>query len=768
MNADSQIRENLSETAFFYPGLTTDEKGNVQIKFTLPESVTTWQFYGLAHDTEMNNATIKATSVAKKTVMVQPNMPRFVRTTDRGILAARISNTSDKQQSGTARLTLIDPETGKEVYRKEKKFNVKAGETTTANFNFDMAKIDNDGLLICRVTAQDHGYSDGEQHYLPVLPDEELVTNTYTFTQNEPGTIDIDLERMFPTKSHNRKLTVEYTNSPAWLMVQALPNMTTPEGDNAISLATAYYANTLGSYLMHLNPAIKQTVELWQKEDATQNGETSLQSALQKNDNLKQIVLGETPWLMDADQETEQKHMLMNYFNESQLDYRIADNIARLAVLQNADGSFSWWKGMQGSPYMTMNVIQTIARLNNIVGEQKYTSNITNVAFAYMDKQMAREVKNMKKLEREGKTKNLRPSELAVQYLYASTIAKRKMTSTVKQNFDYLVTYLAKQNTEPSIYAKAVAAVVLAKNKHTKEANNLLESIRQYTVYKEEMGRYFDTPKAHYSWFDYRIPSQVAAIEALKTLAPSDTKTIGEMQRWLLQSKRTQAWDTPINSVNAVYAFLEGNTSTLTENATQPTVLKLNGQKLTTPKLTAGLGYVKTSKTGNTFKTLTAEKSTTGTSWGNVYAQFMQNTTEVDNAITGMTVVRELMKNGKPLTADNTLLNIGDRITVRITITADRDYDFVQLADRRAACLEPAEQLSGYANGYYCQPKDNATNYFFDRLAKGKHIVETTYYVDRSGEYQTGTCAVQCSYAPEFMARTKAVRLNVENSYIGN
>lgn len=768
MNADSQIRENLSETAFFYPGLTTDEKGNVQIKFTLPESVTTWQFYGLAHDMEMNNATIKATSVAKKTVMVQPNMPRFVRTTDRGILAARISNTSDKQQSGTARLTLIDPETGKEVYRKEKKFNVKAGETTTANFNFDMAKIDNDGLLICRVTAQGHGYSDGEQHYLPVLPDEELVTNTYTFTQNEPGTIDIDLERMFPTKSHNRKLTVEYTNSPAWLMVQALPNMTTPEGDNAISLATAYYANTLGSYLMHLNPAIKQTVELWQKEDATKNGETSLQSALQKNDNLKQIVLGETPWLMDADQETEQKHMLMNYFNESQLDYRIADNIARLAVLQNTDGSFSWWKGMQGSPYMTMNVIQTIARLNNIVGEQKTTSNITNAAFAYMDKQMAREVKNMKKLEREGKAKNLRPSELAVQYLYASTIAKRKMTSTVKQNFDYLVTYLAKQNTEPSIYAKAVAAVVLAKNKHTKEANNLLESIRQYTVYKEEMGRYFDTHKAHYSWFDYRIPSQVAAIEALKTLAPSDTKTIGEMQRWLLQSKRTQAWDTPINSVNAVYAFLEGNTSTLTENATQPTVLKLNGQKLTTPKLTAGLGYVKTSKTGNTFKTLTAEKSTTGTSWGNVYAQFMQNTTEVDNAITGMTVVRELMKNGKPLTADNTLLNIGDRITVRITITADRDYDFVQLADRRAACLEPAEQLSGYANGYYCQPKDNATNYFFDRLAKGKHIVETTYYVDRSGEYQTGTCAVQCSYAPEFMARTKAVRLNVENSYIGN
>ncbi len=761
--ATEQIRENLNETAFFYPGLVTDDKGNVSMRFTLPESVTTWQFYGLAHDKDMNSGVISATSVAKKTVMIQPNVPRFVRSTDRGVLVARVSNTSDKQVSGTARLSLIVPETGKEVYHKDKKFTVKAGETVAADFDFDMSKIENDGLLICRVTASGHGYSDGEQHYLPVLPDKEMVTNTVAFSQDEPGTLNIDVAKLFPVKSKSNKLTVEYTNSPAWLMIQALPSMANADGDNAVSLAAAYYANSIGRHIMQSSPAVKQTVELWKKENAqSATGGSSLQSALQKNQELRQIVLAETPWLMDADRESEQKQQLMGYFDESQLNYRLADNLSRLSRLQKEDGSFAWWKGMEGSPYMTMAVLQTLTRLNHMVGVQPETKNLIDASFTYMDKQIAREVKSMKKAESEGKAKNLRPSELAVEYLYASTLAGRKLQSQTRLNFDYLVSRLAAQNSEFSIYGKATAAVVLAANKHAKEAGDLLESIRQYTVYRDDMGRYFDTPKALYSWRDYRIPSQVAAIEALKAVQPGDKKTIGEMQRWLLQSKRTQAWDTPINSVNAVYAFLDGNAEALTEDASQNAVLKLNGQKLQMPKATAGLGYVKTVKTGDNMQSLSVEKTSTGTSWGAAYAQFMQPTVDVADASMGMTVVRDVVKDGKRLSAGNVQLAVGDRITVRLTVTADRDYDFVQLTDRRAACLEPAQQLSGYAYGYYCQPKDNATNYFFDRLSKGKHVIETTYYVDRAGQYQTGTCAVQCAYSPEFMARTKAMVLNVK------
>lgn len=759
-----QVRENLEETAFFYPGLISDDKGNVSINFTLPESVTTWQLYGLAHDVQMNSGMISATSVAKKTVMVQPNVPRFVRSTDIGIILARVSNTSDKQVDGTARLSFINPETGKEVYHADHKFVVKAGETIAANFDFDMSKIKNDGLLICRIVASGRGYSDGEQHYMPVLPSRELVTNTIAFTQNEPGTLHLDLNKMFAVNDKSNKLTVEYTNSPAWLVVQALPSMINPDGDNAISLATAYYANSIGRHLMQSTPVIKQTMELWKKEDASQNGGSTLQSALQKNESLKQIVLAETPWLLDADRESEQKQQLMGYFNESQINYRLADNLLRLSRLQNADGSFAWWKGMEGSPYMTMSVLQTLTRLNHMVGEQNETKTIVRTAFAYMDKQMAREVKEMKKIESKGKVKNVRPSELAVQYLYASTLAGRDMQQSAKRNFDYLISRLATQNTEFSIYGKAVSAVVLAGNNHRKQAADLLESIRQYTVYKEDMGRYFDTPKALYSWFDYRIPSQVAAIEALKALQPNDANTISEMQRWLLQSKRTQAWDTPLNSVNAVYAFLDGNISSLTENAGQPAVIKVNGQKLAMPKATAALGYVKSAKTGDNMRSLTIEKTSTGTSWGAAYAQFMQPTADVADATMGMKVLRDVLKDGAKLDNGNVQLNVGDRITVRLTVIADRDYDFVQLSDHRAACLEPAQQLSGYGYGYYCQPKDNATNYFFARLAKGKHVVETTYYVDRCGIYQTGTCTVQCAYSPEFMARTKAVTLNVKNN----
>lgn len=758
-----QVRENLEETAFFYPGLISDDKGNVSINFTLPESVTTWQLYGLAHDVQMNSGMISATSVAKKTVMVQPNVPRFVRSTDSGIILARVSNTSDKQVDGTARLSFINPETGKEVYHADHKFVVKAGETIAANFDFDMSKIKNDGLLICRIVASGRGYSDGEQHYMPVLPSRELVTNTIAFTQNEPGTLHLDLKKMFAVNDKSNKLTVEYTNSPAWLMVQALPSMINPDGDNAISLATAYYANSIGRRLMQSTPVIKQTMELW-KNDASQNGGSTLQSALQKNESLKQIVLAETPWLLDADRESEQKQQLMGYFNESQINYRISDNLLRLSRLQNADGSFAWWKGMEGSPCMTMSVLQTLTRLNHMVGEQNETKTIVRTAFAYMDKQMAREVKEMKKIESEGKVKNVRPSELAVQYLYASTLAGRDMQQSVKRNFDYLISRLAAQNTEFSIYGKAVSAVVLAGNNHRKQAADLLESIRQYTVYKEDMGRYFDTPKALYSWFDYRIPSQVAAIEALKALQLNDVNTILEMQRWLLQSKRTQAWDTPLNSVNAVYAFLDGNIISLTENAGQHAVIKVNGQKLAMPKATAALGYVKSAKTGDNMRSLTIEKTSTGTSWGAAYAQFMQPTADVADATMGMKVQRDVLKDGTKLDNGNVQLNVGDRITVRLTVIADRDYDFVQLSDHRAACLEPAQQLSGYGYGYYCQPKDNATNYFFARLAKGKHIVETTYYVDRCGIYQTGTCTVQCAYSPEFMARTKAVTLNVKNN----
>lgn len=707
----AEVRQNFSETAFFFPGLLTDDKGNVQLQFTLPESVTTWQLRALAHDEAMNNGTISATSVAKKTVMVQPNMPRFVRQADKGVLSARIFNTSEKQVGGTVRLAFLNPETEKEVWHKDVKFVVEAGGTSVADFAFDMSKIENDGLLVCRVTASSRGFGDGEQRYLPVLPDKEVVTNTQAFTMNGAGKLNIDLTKLFAVADKSNRLTVEYTNSPEWLLIQALPSMTAVDGDNAISLVSSYFANSISGMLVNSSDAVRNMVELWKK------------------DNFDPVI---------------------TYL-------RLNDDFSRLSKLQNTDGSFSWWQGMTGSPYMTQSVLTTLARLDKMMDVQPEVKSMMDAAFGFMDKHIAQEVKAMKASK---DVKNLRPSELAVEYLYATTLAKRELKGMVKDNANYLLRLLARQTAQFSIYGKSVAAVVLAGNDYRAEAADMVQSIKEYTVYKEPMGRYFDTPKALYSWFDYRIPSQVAAIEALQEVAPNDVQTVNEMKQWLLQSKRTQAWNTPINSVNAVYAFFGGDCSSLAANKPMA-VLKLNGQKLDMPKATAGLGYVKTSKRGSRMKTLSVEKQTEGTSWGAVYAQFEQPTADVADAAEGMSVVREVLKDGKKISTDGATLAVGDRITVRITIKAERDYDFVQLVDRRAACLEPLGQLSGYNGAYYCAPKDNTTNYYFDRLSKGKHVVETEYYVDRKGVYQTGTCTVQCAYSPEFAARTKAVVLSV-------
>ena len=754
----AQLRENLNETAFFFPGLVTDDKGNVSMKFTLPESVTTWKFYGLAHDQNMNNGTINAEATAQKTVMVQPNVPRFVRSADKGTLQARISNTSAKNANGTARMVLIDPETDKEVYRKEVKFNVKGGETTVADFKFDMKQVPNDGLLICRVTASGHGFSDGEQHYLPVLPDKELVTNTVAFAQNGAGTTNIDIEKLFPVKSKDNRLTVEYTNNPAWMMIQALPSIASTDNANAISLATAFYANSIGRSIMQSSESIKKTVELWKNE---KDGENSLQSSLAKNQELKNMVLEETPWLAEANRESEQKQLLSGFFDDATLDFRLNDAVQKLQRLQRPDGSFAWWDGMSGNTYVTTAVLNTLVRLNAMIGTQKQTSDIVNRAFAFMAKNAAKEVAELKKRAAKGDT-DLRPSDTAMSYLYACAIADRKFSASEKANADYLVELAAKQNASYSIYEKAMSAVIMAHYKHTETAADLLQSLKEYTVYSDEMGRYFDTKKAGYSWADFRIPSQVAAIEAMQMLTPGDKQAISEMQRWLLQSKRTQSWDTPINSVNAVYAFMKGNVQQLETLDAEQATLKVDGNKLQLPKATAGLGYVKTTKTGSSMHSLTAEKHTDGVSWGAVYAQFMQPAADVEASSAGLSIKRELIKDGKVLTDESQAISVGDKITVRISIDADRDYDFVQVSDKRAACLEAAQQTSGYSRGCYCTPKDNVTNYYFDRLGKGRHVIETTYYADRSGVYATGTCTAQCAYSPEFSARAAAAVVTVK------
>lgn len=714
-----QIRENLNGTAFFYPALESDNQGNVAINFTLPESVTTWKFMGLAHDKEMRNGCLVDEAVAQKTVMVQPNMPRFLREGDKSCIVVKLFNTSDKKVSGNARMQILDAETQKVVWQKTQGYRIDAEGSATVSFDVQGLK---EGVYINKVVAAGNGYSDGEQHYLPVLSDRELVVNTLPITLHQKGEQNFDLSKLFLNKEGKQakgaadaKVTIEYTNNPSWLMVKALPAISNPDEEDAISLMSAIYANTITTHIQ------------------------------------KHLSLEKQP---------EQ--------NLSQESIRLQNQVEKLKKLQNADGSFSWWKGMKGSRYMTTSVAEMMVRLNAVAGVQKSTAKMLTSAINYLSWQTAQEVREMKKQEE--KKQKVNPSEMALHYLYIVAMDGTcvKLKAPALNDMDYLLGKLKKMTGSLTIYGKAKAAVILALNYDYKTAADYLKSMEEYSVYREDMGRYYDTRKAYYSWRNYKIPTEVAAIEALQALdaqsiaaissassAISKQQTIEELQRWLLMSKRTQVWDTPVNTVDAVYAFMKGNESNWNRKA-ENAVLKLDGKLLPMPQDSTTLGYVKTEKAGKA-STLSINKKSDYTSWGAVYAEFKQPLSEIASLESGIKVSRKVENQKKA--------KVGDKIKVIITITADRDYDFVKIVDKRAACLEPVNQLSGYQWGMECyvSPKDNTTNFYFDRLSKGKHFVEMEYYVDRKGDYQSGSCTAECTYSPEFGGRTEAYKMTVNN-----
>lgn len=740
-----QVRENLDETAFFMPKVAADENGNMVLKFQLPESVTTWQFIGLATDTHLNHGNITAEAVAKKDVMVQPNIPRFLRLGDKAKVTTRIFNTTEKSISGEAVMELIDPETEAVVFSQARDFNLEANQTTSATFNFDVEGEAR--LLVCRIIAKGNGFSDGEQHYLPVLPSKELVTRTMPFTQNGPQTTTIKLGKLFPKGVDDAKLTVEYTNNPAWMMIQALPTMAAGDSENAITQATAYYANALGQYIINLSPAIKQTVMKWRDEFGINGG---LVSNLAKNEELKDLLLNETPWVGQADKEESQKRSLVKFFDEQTIDIRLSQSLKKLEELQNADGSWSWWKGMNGSPYMTTAVSEMFIRLNCMIGKRDDNQRMLDKAFTFMDKVLKDEEEYLRKMQEQGFA--VVPSETALNILYNYAIDGREPSDNTKATIQYLIGLLNDKARDFTIFGKARSAVVLAHFGNEKKAALHMKSLSQYSIATEEMGRYFDTRKAHYSWCSYNIPTEVAAIEAYQRLEPDNQKVLDEMRLWLLQQKRAQIWNTPINSVDAIYAFLNGNVDVLDNK--METILALNGEKIETYDATAGLGYVKTALNPKGNEVFTAQKQSAGTSWGALYAQFTQDAKEVTDTKAGLSVKREIItKNGE--------LKVGDKVVVRITVKAERNLDFVEVIDRRPACMEPVDQRSGYRRGCYIAPKDYTTSYYFDKMAKGTHIIETEYYIDRMGVYESGTCKAQCAYAPEFSATTKAFKVIV-------
>lgn len=758
---DIQIRENFAETAFFYPQLRTNEKGEVSISFVLPESLTRWKFMGLAHTRNVDYGKIEATATASKEFMLQPNMPRFVRVGDKANIAASLMNLSDKGVKGTVRMELFNPETEKVFYSQKQKFDVKGGETGHVNFTFEVS--DKYAVMACRMVADGDTFSDGEQRYIPVLTDKQWVTETVPLNVNGEGAHTFSLENLFNKHSKTaseQRLTVEFTAHPAWYAVQALPVVAHPQNEDALSWATAYYAHSLAAYIVKENPRIKQVFDSWKAQGGTKE---TFMSNLQKNQELKNILLAETPWLAEATNEAEQKQRIATLFDLNTMNSQLAVSVEKLGELQNADGAWSWYKGMQGSRYVTTQVMEMLVRLNALTHQDADSrmQPMIQKGFEYLGKQAAEEYKSMKETEKKGAV-GIRPSEQVLRYLYICALdGKAPVDEKVNR---YFIDKLSGEGKELTIYGKALGAIILQQSGKVAEARLFMQSLMEYSVVTDEMGRYFDTPKARYSWFSYKIPTEVAAMEAIQRIT-KDTKAIDEMKRWLLKQKQTQTWETPIATADAVYALMATGASDLLAN-TGGVEITLGKEVIRTPADDA-IGYIKKTVSGDVMniKKVRVDKEGAGMGWGAVYAQYLESMDQIGEQGNGLSVSRQLYKGDEALN-ESVPLKVGDKITVRLTVKADRDMDFVQIKDDRAACMEPLQAVSGFrwgnGLGYYQATKDASTQFFIDQMRKGTYVIEYQVYVNRTGEYQAGIATVQSAYAPEFGGHTGGYRVMVE------
>ena len=750
------LRQNFAETAFFYPALRTDTNGVVSLSFTLPESLTEWKFMGLAHTRGMDYGQITARAKAVKPFMVQPNMPRFIRVSDKAVISTGIINLSEENIRGTARMELVDPQTNRVLSTREHEFSAAAGATVSVSF--DLETPDEATVWICRIIAEGGNFSDGEQRYLPILSDKQWVTEAIPVQLNGAESKSVALDGLFNDGSKtatDKRLTVELTANPDWYAIQALPVIGNPLNEDALSWASAYYANSLSTTIINTHPRIRQVFESWKAQGGSSSGNLS------DKEDLKDLLLKETPWLADALNETEQKRSIALLFDLNTMGNRNQVAASRLEALQLPDGSWSWYKGMSGNRYVTTRIVEMLARLRTMGASVAPLQGMYEKAVNYLHTQWLDEYRQMKESEKKGDKDRL-SSEQSLHYLYICALDAQVAKRADKTAYSYMIGKLEAAPPADAIYDRALIATLLHKAGKTTKANELARSILEYSVATSGMGRYFDTPKARYPRNSYRIPTQVAAIEALSDIL-KEPLAVAEMKQWLLKQKQVQAWNNPVATADAVYAFLGRDDNQLAESSAMKA--EISGTEVVTPD--DALGYARRSFSGDEAETRQIEVAHTGAGigWGAVYAQYLEDMDQLQSAKgNGLKITRTYYRDGKEVSS-KTDLHVGDELTVRLTVKADRDMDFIQIKDTRAACMEPKEALSGYrhsdAIGYYQVMRDASAEFFIDKLRKGIVQIEYKVYIDRPGTYQTGIATVQSAYAPEFGGHTKSLSVTV-------
>lgn len=768
-----ELRTNFAETAFFYPQLRTNEQGEIVVSFTVPQSLTRWNFRGYAHTRKMYTGKLEASVVTAKEFMLKPNLPRYVRVGDRTEIAATVSNLTEGKVKGSVVMQLFDPMTEKVVLTRKQKFEAEAGRNAAVKFSFEADERYD--LLGIRLVADGGTFSDGEQHLLPVLSNKQQVVETQTLTVRGKETRTFGLDSLFNGNSRtatDRRLTVEFTGNPAWYAVQALPTMSVPETDNAIVWATAYYANALAGYIANSQPRIKAVFDSWKATGASK--ETFL-SQLEKNQEVKNILLSESPWLMEATGEAEQRARLATLFDLNQLNNRTASAVVRLKELQGDDGSWSWYKGMGGNYYVTVYVLRQLERLPLLTGTplQNEAQAMKREGMRYLHGVARKEYLRLREAEKKG-TKVTILSGAALDYLYLVALSGEQVPKENKEAYDYLLERVHYNLNMSSMLYKAQCAVILQAAGRKAEAAEFEASLKEHLVTEEEVGAHFAFNDGRLGWLMLPAMAHVAAMEALARFDGNEA-LLEDMKLWLLKQKQTMAWNTPVTTADAVYALLCGGRNLLEDDG--QVNLKLGKTTWSTADSeVAGLGYVKKTFSGDDaalkVKNIVVEKPGEGMAWGAVYAQYLSPLSDLKEQGGELGVEKQLYVERTAADGKRTLepltgkAKVGDKVVARLVIRADRDMDFVQLKDQRGACFEPTGALSGYrwsgGLGYYAEVEDAGTNFFFDHLGKGTYVLEHSYRVVRSGKYEMGIATLQSAYAPEFAAHSAGGTQTVE------
>lgn len=772
---DNSLRTNFNETAFFMPTLRTDTAGLVSLSFTLPESLTQWNFRALAHTRDLNFGKLSDKMVARKEFMVRPQLPRFLREGDEAQIPFTIDNLSETALSGTATLRLIDAQTEKTLLTLKRPFSAEAGKSISDAFELDADKLKGAPVVVCRLTASAANFSDGEEHYLPVLTAREAVESTLPFTLKTAGTTTMRIDTLWSKASGitDKRLTVEISSNPTWYVVNALPVLADGDGITAFGRAEKLYALALASHIAQRNPAIKKAFETPEEVEGWS-------AVLSRNESLKQTLLKESPWVCEATTEAARAEALSSLFDEASLSLRMQAGIESLRQLQNSDGSWSWCPQLSGSTYTTASVCVTLARLVRLTGTTRFNKMLRE-AFAYLEKKVAADVAYMKK----HKVKSC--GYIWLGYLYARALADMAPTDKdAKKDIDYLLEAVLENVGSQDMHTKSLSAVVLSFYGKDKAAATALQSLMEHTVATEEAGRYFDTHRAPMTYRSYRIPTHTATMEAL-TFRNEATyaDTLRQMRLWLLQAKRAQMWETSSTTVDAIYALLCEAGSQAASDLTKETmpvhyVLRqgsryVAGNSSDEAKGKQTVGYFcdhYTEAADLKADRIELQKHDEGLSWGTVYAQYTLPVEQVAASGKGMTLKRtlEVEHAGQWKAIGSTdVLTTGDHVRMMFTLTADRDLDHVSVRTGRAACFEPEHQMSGraFANGlvFYRAVRDADTEFFIERLPKGTHTFTEDFRIDRAGAYRCAPARAQCLYAPEFVAistaaavKTKAVK----------